>query len=221
MQVPGTEYWVLKDDTNLTPIALKKKDIIIEKQLAPIFEEHISENDIVYDVGAFIGDTALALQMYTTTTIHAFEPFPDAFECLKRNCPGVKATNIAVGNNDCYLLDNSTINGNSGTRSVKMVGTSQKKMLELDGYMPVYECPPTFIKIDVEGTEPYVLMGMLNTIWFCKPKLLIEIYPKLLTKYGFTPEWIFMFLERYGYKYEVVVGVETSTRYDILAIHEE
>ena len=36
--------------------------------------------------------------------------------------------------------------------------------------------PPDFVKIDTEGMESEILLGMTNTIYKCKPQLLIELH---------------------------------------------
>jgi hypothetical protein len=55
-------------------------------------------------------------------------------------------------------------------------GNSTVKALRLDDY--VFEFPPTFIKLDIEGSEMNALVGAKNTILKHKPKLAVCVYHK-------------------------------------------
>lgn len=53
--------------------------------------EHIP-SPVIFDVGANIGQTAIEFRrMFPDSTLHCFEPLPDEFRSLKRNCASIGA----------------------------------------------------------------------------------------------------------------------------------
>lgn len=75
----------------------------------------------------------------------------------------------------------------------------------------------TFIKIDVEGFEPSVIQGALQLLKRDKPTLLIEIYPMLLARHGFTAADVINPLRAIGYsRITEAIGNSTEPRWDIL-----
>lgn len=214
IEVPGTPCVVLKDDTRLGPWAVANGTIVGETSIAELpIVQALTPGDVVLDIGAFIGDTA---QIFTRhgAEVWAFEPYPDAFEALRINCPGIHALNVAVGNGKPMGLTGGfgENNGNCGTR---MMGTGTTPTIRIDDlHLPRV----TFAKIDCEGMEPAVLDGMIDTLCRCKPALLIEVYDTLLKAQGYTRQDVFDRLAAAGYRWEVAIGRECDDRLDYLAI---
>ncbi len=63
-----------------------------------------------------------------------------------------------------------------------------------------------FMKIDVEGYESSVLEGAEETLEKCRPKMLMEIEQRHLTRYGTEPEKITGWLHDLGYRAHVRHG---------------
>lgn len=160
------------------------KDVIWEKHIYNKFKEYLKKDDVVLDIGAHIGLHSLAINnLDLDIKIHAFECVPKLFQLLKYNTK--KHKNIKIYNkivsfhnkNLFYVYDDDLNNMvNSG-------GYCIKKNLE-NNYTPV-ECVTIdslnfkkvdLIKLDVEGFEYDVLLGMKDSLLNNKPILFIEIF---------------------------------------------
>lgn len=225
VHIPGSRFVALADDKNLTPKAIERGTIVIEDQIAALPEvQALDSNDVVYDVGAFIGDTALIFARQGAT-VYAFEPQPDAYYCCRSNVQEhggqVSCFRWAIGNGEYVFNNNDPINGNLGTRTVARapIGKGGQCAYKLDSIVkaPTFK-PPTFIKIDVEGYEPAVVLGALETLRIYKPTLLIEIYPELLRRQGWTPDDITKPLLKLGYKIHEAIGNSSEPRWDIICM---
>lgn len=213
IQVPGTQFVVLANDANLTPEAMKQGTIVLERQIAelPCVQE-LRSDDVVLDVGAFIGDTALIFGEHVARVL-AFEPQTDAFRCLCINSKNSINFNLAVGDGTKVVCGTDMLGGNAGTRRV-IADSSGAQSMPLDwlGLGRV-----DFIKIDVEGFEVAVLNGARNTITRCKPNMLIEVYPEMLERQRYSRGDLEAALTELGYKWRPVIGNESEPRWDILA----
>ena len=209
----------LTDDQNLTPEALKYGTICLEHSIANLPEvKSLKSNDIVIDVGGFIGDTALIFSKYGAE-VYAFEPQEDAFFCMEyntfKNSTKISAINEAVGNGDSVSVNQDALDGNPGTRTIKS-DENGKKSIRLDDYFAKFSTID-LIKIDCEGYEPPVIQGARNIINKHKPVIICEVYPDMLAKAGFSKSDIYNPLIELGYNIVTSIGEEDSVRWDITA----
>jgi FkbM family methyltransferase len=209
----------LTDDQNLTPEAIKYGTICLEHSIANLPEvKSLVSNDVVIDVGAFIGDTALIFGK-NGANVYAFEPQEDAFFCLEynafKNSTNIAVINEAVGNGDPVSTNQDPLNGNPGTRTVKS-DTNGKPSIRLDDYFATYPAVD-LIKIDCEGYEPPVIQGAMNIIKKYKPIIICEVYPEMLARAGFSKSDIYNPLTELGYNIVTSIGEEDSVRWDITA----
>ena len=209
----------LTDDQNLTPEALKYGTICLEHSIANLPEvKSLKSNDIVIDVGGFIGDTALIFSKYGAE-VYAFEPQEDAFFCMEyntfKNSTKISAINEAVGNGDSVSINQDPLNGNPGTRTIKP-DENGKKSIRLDDYFAKFS-NIDLIKIDCEGYEPPVIQGSKEIIKKHKPIIICEVYPDMLAKAGFSKADIYDPLIELGYRIVTSIGEEDSVRWDITA----
>jgi FkbM family methyltransferase len=124
------------------------------------------------DVGAHIGLTALVLAE-RFTTVHAFEPVRENFNCLVDNLGSkehVHLYNTALGaeNGKKYEM-RLPEKGNSGCWFLEDTGRRETRTLDSFGFDSV-----DFIKLDVEGSEGFVLAGAVRLLKRCLPTILFE-----------------------------------------------
>jgi FkbM family methyltransferase len=206
----------LTDDANLTPQALEHGTICLEHSIANLPEvQSLKDGDVVIDVGAFIGDTAIIFAEKGASVI-AFEPQDDAFFCMEYNTMGynnIYLFNSSVGNGEFVSTNQDPLNGNPATRTVKLDDSGIKSM-RLDD---LNLTKVTLIKIDCEGYEAPVIAGAKELIKKHKPVIICEVYPEMLAKAGFSKADIYNPLIELGYSIVTSIGEEDSVRWDITA----
>ena len=159
----------------------------------------------------------------------AFEPNPE--NCVKlqenvtlNNLYNVRIMKIGLG--DKEETKTLAVRGyESATGSMKEEAKSrilkewyskcfQVKVYPLDVYIEENNLPkPDFVKIDVEGVEYNVLLGMKNTISKYNPSLFIEIHGVDVKSKIENVQKIVEFLDLYGYSiYHVESGKTISTK---------
>src|SRR4051794_37592702 len=96
--IPGTQYLALMADRYITPQCLQLRRLDWDRSFLeiPEVEATLKPGNVVFDVGAYIGDTT-RLFLDRGCTVYAFEPYDDAYECLKHNCPDAQCFHSAVG----------------------------------------------------------------------------------------------------------------------------
>ncbi len=158
-----------------------------ELKIVKFLIKNFKENDNFYDIGVNYGFyTLLAQEFITKGEIHAFEPLPKIFEILEKNAQIKKFKNTFL--NQIALYDKngeiefyaptSTFNTGDGSliphkKCNKRFKTIRVLTQKLDSYILNHQ-PPTIMKIDVEGAEPYVLRGGCNLIKNFQPIIIME-----------------------------------------------
>lgn len=165
---------------------------------------YLSKGSTAIDIGANIGThTSFYIECVGESgSVVAIEPHPEAFACLERNCPSAITRKMAIMDKrgSCELeldADSTGLSRVSNTGSGSVEVETLDHMLE-ESWFPKQEI--SFIKIDVEGVEPNVLMGGVETMRQCAPVVCVECYPKLLEHYGHDVRGIRSLLESMGYK---------------------
>ena len=140
----------------------------------------LNENEVFVDCGAFNGDTIeIFLENVNSKyeKIVCFEPDKKNYnELLEKkdtneNWSKVYVFNSGVFDKKCTLRFDS---GKEGSSSIIEDGTD---VIEVDMIDNIDECQnATFIKMDIEGSEPEAIMGAAELIKRNKPKLAICIY---------------------------------------------
>jgi FkbM family methyltransferase len=178
-------------------------DFIIEQYAFKINNKPIiqaEEGDIVLDIGACWGDTALYFAHKTGLKgkVFSFEFIPGNIKLFEINTslnPHLK-NQIELIQNPISNKSGDTIyfrdNGPSSTIKFEPFEeqTGFCTTLSIDDF--VKNNSPTkvdFIKMDIEGAEPFALQGALETIKKFKPKLAIAIYHSL-DDFANIPNWI-------------------------------
>lgn len=134
----------------------------------------LSDNERFFDLGAYNGDTVSDFVGRTGSygSITAVEPDPKNFK---------KLTRFAEELQDIRLI-NACISDKSGEKSFSVHGgrNSTAGIGELIRSVTVdalsEAAPPSYIKMDIEGSECEAILGAENTIKCFKPKMLISCY---------------------------------------------
>lgn len=128
----------------------------------------------ILDLGGNIGSFAVwAKSIWPAATVHSFEPVPFNCEVFRRNTAGLEGVTLhemAVGDPDLNKI--WVGKNNQGECS------QYQSISTTDEWMDIEVCDPDsnwfqdlarkadFIKLDIEGAEPYVLFGIPLTAKF-------------------------------------------------------
>ncbi len=156
------------------------------KLLPKQVNKYVEEGDFI-DVGAYIGESAVALQLYKYKKIFSIEMSQTS---IIRYLKTLKANNIspekftiinyAIAVKDDlppYVFTDSGAAGLSiKNNHVSKNNTIQVQRKSLDSIVNMYKIKPVFIKIDIEGAGMDCIIGGINTIKLYRPILSIAIY---------------------------------------------
>jgi FkbM family methyltransferase len=146
----------------------------------------VTAGDMVYDIGANLGYVSLSLAKRVGPNGHvaAFEPVPRNIELFRLNIELNKLRNIRLI--ECAASDKS---GEAIIRLAENLATASMvwhrnnpaaaefsiKTIAIDDLVASGDLAhPAFVKIDVEGAEGFVLLGMRRTLADSKPVLFVE-----------------------------------------------
>ncbi len=138
-----------------------------------IFE--VKNDAVVFDIGAFKGDTAyfFSKKCSNKARIYAFEPDENNYKVLLKIKEKYKLNNVITKN---ILLSNAEkeidfISMIENTPTIKKNAITIDKFVEENNIEKI-----DYIKMDVEGAERNILEGSIKTIKKFKPFLAIAIY---------------------------------------------
>ena len=160
-----------------------------EPEVCNTIEQIVKSGWICADVGANVGviTQLLAKLVGKDGVVFAFEANPDNAQILRTNVKKlrqVKVENIAVSDGSCERLFLYPGRGCSSAEwniiGQDVEGNKTEPFLEisatsLDTYFPPGS-PLNFVKIDVEGAEDQVLVGMQHLLREARPAVLIEFH---------------------------------------------
>jgi FkbM family methyltransferase len=159
-----------------------------QRGLRRLYAPLVREGDLVFDVGAHLGDRAVAFSALGAKVV-ALEPQPSVVRWLRRIVRGdgrieVRAEAVGQESGTARLTvsrRNPTVStlssrwrgrvaeANPGFRSVTWDETVEVPVVTLDALIETYGVP-AFVKIDVEGHESEVLAGLTRSL----PALSVE-----------------------------------------------
>lgn len=138
-----------------------------------IFE--VKNSAIVFDIGAWKGDTAyfFSKKCSDNAKIYAFEPDNYAYEILEKVKNKYKLNNVITKN----ILFSNTKKEIDFVSMIKNIPTVKKNAITIDKFVEENNIEKIdYIKMDVEGEEKNILEGAIKTIKKFKPHLAIAIY---------------------------------------------
>jgi FkbM family methyltransferase len=157
-----------------------------EPHLQRIIKEYVNVGDVVYDIGANIGYVSLSLarRVGASGSVVAFEPVPQTIALLRRNLQingitNIQALEIAAsdrrGKATMRVTENSSTASLIWHRNDPSANEVQIETISIDELVESGRLStPSFVKIDVEGAEDKVLLGLRRTLAAGGPVLFVE-----------------------------------------------
>ena len=145
--------------------------------------------DVVLDIGANVGKyTMKASRMVGELgRVIAIEPHPTNYDILLRNIGlnelrNVSVLNLAAWKADCKLeLFGGDTSGHHSSKRNRHLGSIVVRDRSMDHILAELGVKDVaWIKIDVEGSEPEVLVGLNRTIRSSRPRIIVEIFSENL-----------------------------------------
>ena len=174
-----------------------------------LIKQYVNKDSICLDIGANIGSFTVFLSGIAKH-VYAFEPEPNNFKQLQENTKhldNVEIFDIALSHKLGYetLYTCPTNTGMhrmykskwcEGGEQIKVPVSTIDITFILNHFTPTIN----FVKIDVEGFEYNVIMGMMNIIKRDHPTIMMEWHPPSLIEAGTNPEDLYSFMiHRLGY----------------------
>jgi FkbM family methyltransferase len=215
IEILDNGVWVVANDTHISQWVKEHNSLACDPYLFNIMKKWLDVPEIttIWDIGANIGDHTI-FYLSLGKTVVAIEPNPIAFKCLEHNCPNALLYNIAASNKRGTL--SFMYIDNVGASYIDNSGTIKVNAVRLD----TMDLPdPQFIKMDIEGWEPYAIAGMSKTLKRCKPIIFVEVNKHALARNGLSYHDIINPFKKLGYS-QYSLFPENSTyddeQYDIL-----
>lgn len=173
----------------------------------------LEDGEVIIDAGAYDGDTALLFKDKAgmTAEIYSFEPDSYNYNRLTERVNGdgrICTEMLGLWKCKDTLLFSDDRNGSS---HVEEQGINKIRVTDLDSYCLEKNIVPTYIKMDIEGTEAEALLGARDIIKRDKPKLAICLYHK--------PEDIFtlpLLVHKMNSEYKMYIRHYSDSRTDTL-----
>jgi len=209
MTVTDFNIAVVDSDSHLSQWIIEQRRLDISDKYCRLFEKYIPIGGTVVDAGACLGDhTASYSEMVGPTgRVFAIESNPAAYRCLLHNMKpylNVVKFMVALGDRTGFarMTESPAEPNNLGAERV-IYGEGSIPVRTLDDLLCV-SCMDRldFIKIDVEGREPWVIEGALSLLGAFHPTLLIEVNKPVLAAFGKTECDIYRPLQALGYEIE-------------------
>lgn len=157
-----------------------------ESHLQKIIRQYVAAGDTVYDIGANLGYVTLSLAKCVGAhgRVVAFEPVAQTARLLRENVQTNRLANVSVvesaasdqcGEATIRIANNPSMASLVWHKEDPSATAMVVKTVAIDQLVASGEIDrPSFVKIDVEGAEDRVLMGMRGTLAVARPVLFVE-----------------------------------------------
>ena len=190
----------------------------------------IRNSNIILDIGANLGFFSLeCLDLNPNCKIYAFEPNRENYLYFKKNIELNKISKINLKNFGFYSSEKELSEVNQYPTNLGMVyylENNQNNNIEKinfktgDKFLKEEKLSNSkidLIKIDVEGAEYHVLLGLRECLFKHKPVLHLEIDYEKLSKFNSSYENIISFLKECNYsKFEKINFNNDNRHYDMV-----
>ncbi len=211
MPVEGEDNQAIKEIINDYVIHVMQNRTY-EPETIKVIRDLLKEGDIAVDVGASIGYVTMniAKKVGPSGHVYAFEPTDNQFKYLEANIKANELENITPYSlaawdkeeSDFVRRDDVSDNKNKIQTNAGIDRTKLRGVV-LDDILPE---KIDFIKMDVDGSEPRALSGLIKTFERNPQlKLVIEYYPACILGVGNRPEDMMAILDTY-FTYEKLEG---------------
>tara|TARA_B110000238_G_C16081890_1_gene419842 strand:+ start:107 stop:778 length:672 start_codon:yes stop_codon:yes gene_type:complete len=181
-----------------------------EKKLINHYSEYINKNDVVLDIGGYLGTHTLAFAHLVGIRgkVHVFEPQKGIYKLLSKTIKESRFKNIKLYNNAVYSKKDTIdfSDTDTGKASITHVRPRLKgTIIKVDAITvdSLRLKRVNLIKIDVEKGEWHVLEGAHKTIIKHKPIIFIETFK---TKNNLIK--LDRFCQDYGYNKQNIGGAD-------------
>lgn len=207
----GAKFYIDVLDKRITPVEAFNFNMY-EQEDSEMLYKLVDSDDVIFDIGANIGWYSNHLSKKNpNSVIYAFEPIPETFNKVKRNTElnqvnNIHLNNVALSNKIETLTFFYSPNVTGASSSINI--TENENMLKLecqtntiDNFIKEKNISKLdFIKCDVEGAELMVFLGGEESINKYKPIVFSEMLRKWAAKFGYHPNEIITFFDKFGYK---------------------
>ncbi len=186
-----------------------------EKSELAICARQLERESVVIDIGANIGIHSIFFaEIATAGMVFAFEPSLETFGYLRENTQSYEniiPLNLGLSDrasvSDFFVAEDDAYSGLKDTKRKGIEGVRKVVVLRLDDIFRLLKPEVIdFVKIDVEGLEHNVLLGMVWVIENYRPAIFCEIYGG--TNSNTSPEKTVDLVVDWGYHAYVVVNGE-------------
>jgi FkbM family methyltransferase len=174
----------------------------------------VAEGDVVFDCGAFTGNSCLyfAQKAGPRGRVYGFEPIPSLFEQLKKNMAATRNVTpinaaIAAAKGRVFFKENGVASHRSERGDIAVYQLSIDEFVESSKLERL-----DFIKMDIEGAEEEALEGARESIKRFRPKMALSAYHKdtdivniPLRVRGILPEYSFALRHNSNTKWSTIL----------------
>jgi FkbM family methyltransferase len=200
--IHGLKFYAKKGDAGIVSnIYIKLADY----EDSMFLMEHIDENGLFVDVGANVGHYSLLASGVSKAKTIAIEPIPNTYEKLQKNInlnklqDKVTCLNIGLGEEIGELKFTKGFDVmNRVALENENVPTITVPIQKLDTILANEQ--PTFLKIDVEGFEYFVLKGATKTLQKESLKYILLEFNNSGATFGISDQKVFDFVTSFGFK---------------------
>jgi FkbM family methyltransferase len=206
--VSGHELRVPASDRAIVPYLLKYR--CWEPHLSRYLVRELDTSDVLVDVGANVGYFTVLCAPLVKRVV-AFEPVAKTYRYCQANVALNHLANVDLypyglwHENTTLSLRRDSLGVNAAVASSgDVAGADSINVVTLDYLVEsgLLEMPGLdMVKLDVEGAELSVLMGMRATIARFFPRIVMELNRPMLSTFGLSVDHIWDFLR--GFQYEI------------------
>jgi len=191
-------------------------DLIKETFSMESYKEALSGDDmVILDVGAFVGDTAIAFHKFAKK-IYSLEPSQEAFECMLRNIKELKLDKVVpinkglwsyTGKQRLYYTSLESETGATITPFLPKKRGFDIEVISIDDFFEEHKIDHVdLMKMDIEGAEFEVLESEgFAKVAYRIDKIVLEVHPFFVPGVTGGTIWKVPYtLNKYGFRCKVL-----------------